>query len=186
MRRITRVLGPLLAVVALAAAAVACFGAISLWKGLADNSRIVALAHGRDEAGAGDADGPVLAARALLLLKQGKTDEVKAMTEHMGAPGLAPWRALVLYDLGNDSLKQAMQIYMQVPLRQVKPLINAAKANYRQSLQLDPSNWDCRYNFAIASTLIRDTETTNPMLGAQMSHDKAAWPDIPGAPNGMP
>ena len=184
--RSRRVLNSLLVVLIAGAAATALHGAVGLREDDSENAAMIKLAQGHDVAVAGDADGPLLAARALLLLKQGKTDEVRAMTEHMSAPALAPQRALILYDLGNDSLREAMAIYMQVPLRQVKPLINAAKANYRQSLQLVPGNWDCRYNYALASTLIRDTETANPMLGAQMSHDKSAWPDIPGAPNGMP
>ena len=177
---------PLLAVLAIAATATAAHGVATLWKTQADNTKIAMLAQGRDIPAAAGADASLLASRALFLLKQGRTDDVKAIEEHMTGPGQAPLRAILLYDLGNDSLRQAMQIYMQVPLRQVKPLINAAKADYRESLQLDPADWDCRYNFALASTLIRDTETSVPMLGAQMSHDKATYPDIPGAPNGMP
>ena len=176
----------LLAALAIAAAATALYGATTLWKSRSDNMKIAMLEQGRDTQVASNADSSLLASRALFLLKHGKTDEVKAIEEHMISPNQAPFRAVLLYDLGNDSLRQAMQIYMQVPLRQVKPLINAAKADYRESLQLDPNNWDCRYNYAIASTLIRDTETSVPMLGAQMSHDKATYPDIPGAPNGMP
>ncbi len=133
-----------------------------------------------------DAAASVLAARARFLLTQGKIDEARAIAERLNTADAATARASLLYALGNEHLRQAMQIYLLVPLRQVKPLVNAAKAEYRQALQLDPDNWDCRYNFAIAATLIHETETSKSMIGAQMSHDRAAWPDIPGAPNGMP
>ncbi len=174
------------AVIVLAALFQACHAGAALWQGMTDNTRISELVAGRDIAVEGGAAAPVLAARARLAIAKGNIDEARSIADHMTAPQLAPVRASVLYALGNAHLRQAMQIYLLVPLRQVKPLINAAKLEYRQSLQLDPDNWDCRYNFAISETLMHDPETSKAMSGAQMSHDRASWPDIPGAPNGMP
>ncbi len=174
------------AAVLLAALGAAWDAGSAVWRATADNARIRALESGHDVAVDGSEAGPVQAARARLLIAQGKTDEARSIADRLTAPGLGPLRASLLYALGNAHLRQAMQIYLLVPLRQVKPLVNAAKAEYRQSLQLVPDNWDCRYNFAIAATLLHDTETSKAMIGAQMSHDRASWPDIPGAPNGMP
>jgi mxaK protein len=159
---------------------------ISFWQATADNTEIIALESGRDITAAGDAPAPVLAARAQFLVAQGKIDAARSIADKLSAPASAPLRASVLYAIGNAHLRQAMQIYLLVPLAQVKPLVNAAKAEFRQALELDPGNWDCRYNFAIAATLIHDTEAAKAISGAQMSHDRASWPDIPGAPNGMP
>jgi mxaK protein len=178
-----RLVAATLLVAALAAAARA---GLRLRRGAADNASIAALAAGHDITPDHDTAVPVLVARARFLLSEGKIDEARAIAERLNSPDVAPERASLLYALGNEHLRQAMQIYLLVPLRQVKPLVNAAKAEYRQALQLDPDNWDCRYNFAIAATLIHETETSKSMIGAQMSHDRAAWPDIPGAPNGMP
>jgi mxaK protein len=172
--------------VLVAALAAAAQAGLHLRQGMADNARIAALATGRDITPDADAAASVQAARARFLLSQGKIDEARAIAERLNDAEAAPQRASLLYALGNEHLRQAMQIYLLVPLRQVKPLVNAAKAEYRQALQLDPDNWDCRYNYAIAATLIHETETSKSMIGAQMSHDRAAWPDIPGAPNGMP
>ena len=165
--------------------ALTLYGGVRLWQGRSDNAIIASLAAGRDVP-VEDSSGLVLAARARFLIAQGRIDEARAIAERLNAPGLSRARASVLYALGNEHLRQAVQIFMLVPLRQVRPLVNAAKAEYRQSLQLDPENWDCRYNFSIASGLIHEKEESKAMLGAQMSHDKASWPDIPGAPNGMP
>ena len=68
----------------------------------------------------------------------------------------------------------------------VSPIIVMAKSEYRQALQLDPDNWDARYNYSLAAALVRDTAPSQPTAGDQMSHERAAWPDIPGAPNGLP
>jgi mxaK protein len=174
------------AAVLFAALAEASRAGASMWQSGADNSKIIALESDRDVIVASDAAPPLLAARAQWLVAQGKIDEARAIAEQLNAPASAPLRASVLYAIGNAHLHQAMQIYLLVPLKQVKPLVNAAKAEFRQALALDPGNWDCRYNFAIATTLIHDTETAKAISGAQMSHDRASWPDIPGAPNGMP
>jgi len=174
------------AIALVAALAEGALSAAEVRRGLADNAKIATLDSGHDILLDGDESAPILAARARFLMAQGKPDEARVLIDRMSAADLAPMRASLLYALGNFHLRQAMQIYLVVPLRQVKPLVNAAKAEYRQALQLDPGNWDCRYNFTIAASLIHDTETAKAMIGAQMSHDRAAWPDIPGAPNGMP
>jgi mxaK protein len=157
-----------------------------VWRDTSDNRKIAALASGHDTAVGSAPSAALLAARGRFLVVQGDIDQARDIAERLNAPDMANDRAALLYALGNEHLRRAMQIFMLVPLRQVKPLVNAAKAEYRQSLQLDPSNWDCRYNFSLAATLIHDRETSKALIGAQMSHDRATWPDIPGAPNGMP
>jgi mxaK protein len=175
---------------------VACILAVSLatalqagwqlWRDTRDNRKIAALASGHDMPIGSTPSAALLAARGRFLVAQGDIDQAREIAERLNAPRMANDRAALLYALGNEHLRRAMQIFMLVPLRQVKPLVNAAKAEYRQSLQLNPSDWDCRYNFALAATLIHDRETSKALIGAQMSHDRATWPDIPGAPNGMP
>jgi mxaK protein len=166
--------------------AVALQSGVQLWRDTGDNRKIAELAAGRDVPVGSAPPAALLAARGRFLVTQGDIDQAREIAERLNAPDMASDRASLLYALGNEHLRRAMQIFMLVPLRQVKPLVNAAKAEYRQSLQLDPANWDCRYNFALAATLIHDRETSKALIGAQMSHDRATWPDIPGAPNGMP
>jgi hypothetical protein len=83
-------------------------------------------------------------------------------------------------------MRRAYAMFSQVPFRLVKPVIELACADYRQALHINPGDWDARYNYALAASLVRDTEAAAPSVGTEMSHERAAWPDIPGAPNGLP
>ena len=53
-------------------------------------------------------------------------------------------------------------------------------------MQAAPDDWDARYNYTLAAALVRETEAAEPTSSDEMAHERATWPDIPGAPNGMP
>ena len=95
-------------------------------------------------------------------------------------------RSALYYALGNAHMRQAYVQISKVPFWKVKPVIALAKSEYRQAVQLNPDDWDARYNYSIAASLVHDQEQAKPTAGDAMAHERAAWPDIPGAPNGMP
>jgi mxaK protein len=159
---------------------------LQFWSAGAQNKAIAALAAGRDIAVGADAAAPVGAARARFLAARGNILAAQAIADRMTQPADAAVRADLLYTLANAQFRHGLTMIRQVPFRLVKPVISLALSDYRQALVIDPGNWDARYNFALAAALVRDTEPATPTSGSQMSHERAAWPDIPGAPNGMP
>ncbi len=165
--------------------ALSAYGGERLWQVHSQNRQVAALVEGRDVAVDQDAPAPVQAARARLLIAQGKLDAAQAIADRLQA-GPAAIRASVLYTLGNAHMRHALAILSQVPFRLVRPVLGQARSLYRQAIELDPGNWDARYNYALVNALIPDADAAQPTAGNQMSHERAAWPDIPGAPNGLP
>ncbi len=125
----------------------------------------------------------LMAARARFLTGRGDFDAAEAAIGQLPS-GAA--KSALLYSLGNARLRRALAVFNGLPFRKVKPMIIAARYDYRLAMSLDPGMWDARYNYAFASELLPARETYQHSSGAQMSHDKAVWPDLPGAPNGMP
>lgn len=140
------------------------------------------VVHGQEVPGA-DAVPPLVAARARYLIGTGAFDAAEAAIGRLPA---GETKARLLYMLGNARLRQALAVFNSLPFRKVKPMIIAARYDYRLAASLDPRFWDARYNFAFASELLPAREVYKRSSGAQMSHDKAVWPDLPGVPNGMP
>jgi mxaK protein len=161
-------------------------GGFALWRAQAENAQISALAAGRDLAVASDASDRVALARGLRLIALGNLDGAQAVADRMAAGGGGSARAELLYALGNAQLRRGLVLIRTVPYRQAVPVLSLARAAYREALRLDPGDWDARYNYALVAPLLRDAEAAQPSFGDQMAHGRAAWPDIPGAPNGMP
>jgi mxaK protein len=177
---------PAAALLLIAGLGLVAAGAVRDWHASAQNAAIARLMAGQDLAVEPDAPPALLAARARALIARGNLDGAQAIADRLAASAPAGVRAPLLYALGNAHMRHAFAIFTQLPFRQVRPFLSLAKSEYRQALQLDPGNWDARYNYAIAASLVRDTEHAAPSVGDQMAHERAAWPDIPGAPNGMP
>ncbi len=150
------------------------------------NVGVAALASGQDLAVAGDAPALLQLARTRYLIARGQLDGAQAMADRMAGGGATPERAQALYALGNAHMRQALGLFKTVPYRKVAPILSLAKAEYRQAIQIDPDDWDARYNYTLAASLVRDTEAAEPTASDEMAHERATWPDIPGAPNGMP
>ena len=150
------------------------------------NAMISALASGQDIAVPHDDLGALQAAHARFLLRRGRFDDASATADRMAAGGDPQARASLLYALANAHLRRALDAFKTDPMRQIAPIINVAKSEYRQALSIDPQNWDARYNYDIGAALVRDADGSPPNKGADMARERALWPDIPGAPNGMP
>jgi mxaK protein len=168
----------------LAGLGVSAFGAVQLWRAQRANATILALAAGHDAA-ANSSNPLVAVARARYLLAKGEIPAAQAIADDLAnAPPAV--QAPLEYALGNAYMRQALARMRRTPFWKIKPIFAVAKSAYRQAIQLDPDNWDARYNYAIASMFLRESEHAQPTIGEGMAHERAAWPDIPGAPNGMP
>jgi mxaK protein len=175
---------PLLLLVA--ALGVGLQAAVVLWRARAVNARIDRLETGRVEAVARDAPPLVLAARARAFIRQGKLEDAQAIADRMPADGPDRVRAELDYALGNAHLRAALNAFRTDPMKQVVPIINLAKSEYRQALARDPGNWDARYNLDIAMALVREAAPPPPTRGDTMAGEKPFWPNVPGTPNGLP
>jgi mxaK protein len=169
-----------------AAAGVAGQGAWQMWDMWRGNAAMASLAAGKDVAVPPDADGSLLAARGAFLIAHHRENEAQAIADRMAAGGDQAARAALLYTLGNAMLRRALAGYLTKPIRLTAPLIQLAKAEYREALAIDPGNWDARYNLDIASALVHETGSSEPNVGQDMARERAFRPDIPGAPDGLP
>ena len=186
MTRLWRALAPWFGMaVLLAGTALAVDGGARGLEAMRRNVAAREMAGGHDLPAAGAAVFVALA-RARFLIAHGQLDAAQAIADRMAREAPAADRAELLYALGNARMRQGLAMFRTVPFRKVAPVLSLAKAEYRQAIQLDPDDWDARYNYALAAALVRDTEAAQPTAGAEMAHERAAWPDIPGAPNGMP
>jgi mxaK protein len=170
----------------LAGTGLAASGGLQLWRMHMQAVGIARLAAGQDVA-VGPTDAPTLqAAKARALIAQGNFADAQAIADRLALSGDGALNADLLYALGNANLRRALKLYPNLAYRQVRPFLALARSDYRQALHLDPQNWDARYNLAIAAALLPETEHATPASGDEMAHERAAWPDIPGTPNGMP
>ena len=150
------------------------------------NIGAASLAGGHDLPVAADAPAHLQLARVRFLIARGQLDGAQALTDRMAGGDDPRARAEALFALGNAHMRQALKLFRTVPFRKVLPILAQAKAEYRQVLQADPDDWDARYNYTLAAALVRETEAAEPTSSDEMAHERATWPDIPGAPNGMP
>ncbi len=169
-----------------AVAGLVCGGVLLVvgrWRRDATTVREVRLVGGGHAVPGPDAGPTLVAARARYLIGIAAFDAAEAEIGRL-APGEG--KAGLLLTLGNARLRQALAVFNGLPFRKVKPMIVAARYDYRLAASLEPGFWDARYNFALATELLPAREIYKRSSGAQMSHDKAVWPDLPGVPNGMP
>ncbi|MCP5201473.1 MAG: MxaK protein [Gammaproteobacteria bacterium] len=67
-----------------------------------------------------------------------------------------PLRATTHYNIGNTYLEQAAAIDREAEADRAVPLVELAKASYREALRLDDTLWDARYNLERALELSPD------------------------------
>lgn len=161
-------------------------GGVRLWRAKAENRDIDALQHGYDVPVESDASSLLMAARVRFLIRRDDLAGAQAIVDSLVDTAPENLRGALLYALGNAHMRRAYKQISKAPFWKVKPIIALAKSEYRQALQLNPDDWDARYNYSIAASLVHDQEQAKPTAGDAMAHERAAWPDIPGAPNGMP
>ena len=185
MSRVRAATAILLAALILAGVVIAGVGAAQLLAARGGNMAILALASGHDVRADQDEAPLIQVARARALIGRGAIQAAQALADSL-ANAKRDIGGPLHYAIGNALMRHAFELMRKMPFWKVKTGIAQAKSEYRQAIQADAGDWDARYNYAIASSFLRDSEQAQPTAGEGMAHERAAWPDIPGAPNGLP
>lgn len=158
------------------------------WRGAVDaNDVIAALRQGRDIAVDADARPEALVARIAYLAKRSEIDRARVLVEALDRRGSVETRARGHYLLANVLLREAFEHIERSELEAANPFVALAKREYRRALQLAPDYWDAKFNFDVASRLVRDFPDFERKGGDELSADpKKLWSDIPGKPKGLP
>lgn len=176
----------LVAAVLVTACVVTAAAGVIAWRAWQADRAIASLLAGRAVPPQWHEPAPVVAARARALLAHGDLDGAQRLADRLGTIDAPAAQADTLYAIGNARMRAALANFSRLPYRLIAPSIALARGDYRQAVVLDPQNWDARYNYALSAALVRDRERPVAAEGSEMAHDRAAWPDIPGAPNGTP
>ncbi len=78
------------------------------------------------------------------------------------------------YNSGNVYFRAGLAMRETHNEQQAVPLLELAKGSYRQSLLLDPSNWDARYNLERVLRERPEEDADDSALGAPQQAERAA------------
>lgn len=129
----------------------------------------------------------VVFAKAHDAARHGDAQEALRLYGTLTQAGDADFRARVHYNLGTLYLRDAAKLWNArgvLEYVRVNTLVAAAKENLRESLRLEPENWDARYNLEYAYRI------TPPPKEKPKSDFKASkgsvYATIPSLPGGGP
>ena len=94
-------------------------------------------------------------------------------------------RAAALLNEGNLLLREALRVRALEDAEKSGPLLEMAKESYRELLQVEPGDWDAKYNLELALRLAPEpdddtSETLPPPLGApRQAPARGASPVLP-------
>ncbi len=151
------------------------------------NEAIRQLKTNHDVPVAVDAPAELLLARVSFLLDHDRIDEVRPYIQALDKQDTGRLAAIAHYDLANSRLRQAFDLITASKLDSAGPFVVLSREEYRRALTLSPDDWDAKFNFDVASRLIRDFPTFERTSGDDLKADrKKIWTDIPGKPQGLP
>jgi mxaK protein len=177
----------LLIAVALALAVAALYSAALWWNATDVNASIEALRTGHDVQVSPDAQPELLLARIAFLTEREEIDRARLFLDALDRRQSDGIRAQGHYLLANALLRKAFDLIERGELDAAGPIVNLTKREYRRSLQLDPQFWNAKFNFDVASRLVRDYPAFEQEEGDVLSADpKKLWTDVPGTPKGLP
>jgi mxaK protein len=90
------------------------------------------------------------------------------------------------YNAANQLLLQAVVLRGSALPGQALPLIELAKASYREVLRQDPGHWDARYNLERAQRLQPDPDDAEPEAAGPPENAERAATTIRGVSRGLP
>lgn len=167
-------------------AAAVVFG-ISAWNAARTNATIAALEAGRDVAVAPDAPAALLVARIKFLAARDRLEEAEPLLENLDRTGATDGAARARTVLANARVRKAFDFIGRGELDKAGPQVTLARQDYRRALQARPDFWDAKFNFDVASRLIRDFPEFDRTFGDELQAEpKQIWTDIPGQPRGGP
>ena len=177
----------LLVIVALAGVAGTLSSALQWRNAIFVNTEISALRAGRDTPVATDAKPDLLLARIEFLARRGEIDAARVLVDALDQDGRDDLSAMGRYALANALLRKAFDLIERGDLDGAGPFVNLSKREYRRALQLAPSYWDAKFNFDVASRLVRDYPGFEQENGDELQAEpKKLWTDAPGVPKGLP
>ena len=167
-------------------AAAAAF-ALSAWRDARTNAAIAELEAGRDIAVPPDAADPLLVARIKFLAFRDRLGETEPLLETLDSRRSADASARARYVVANARIREAFRLIERSELDKAGPQVTLARQEYRRALQARPDFWDAKFNFDVASRLIRDFPEFDRKSGDELKAEpKQIWTDIPGQPRGGP
>ena len=151
------------------------------------NRTIRELRTNHDVAVSMNAPAELLLARVSFLIGHDRCDEVRPYIEVLDRREAGQPAATAHYNLANCRLRQAFDLIAGSKLDSAGPFVVLARDEYRRALVLSPQDWDAKFNFDVASRLIRDFPGFERTSGDTVKEDrKKIWTDIPGKPQGLP
>lgn len=187
-RQVWRSLRPTLLVllpILLAAAAAAL--ALAAWRDTRTNAAIAELEAGRDIAVSAHAPDALLVARVKFLAFRDRLNEAEPLLETLDNRRSGDAAARARYIVANARIREAFRLIERSELDKAGPQVTLARQDYRRALQARPDFWDAKFNFDVASRLIRDFPEFDRKFGDELKAEpKQIWTDIPGQPRGGP
>ncbi len=150
------------------------------------NRTVAALRADRDVMVDDSAPVEVLFARACFLLSHQRIEEAQVLSVILVRRGDTKLVPSLLFNLGNARLRQAFDLITNEDLSGAIPFVNLAKRDFRRVLELEPDNWNAKYNLDVAMRLVRDYPLGQENEGDTLPASKQLWPDMPGIPEGLP
>ncbi len=161
--------------------------ALHWWNAIVVNKEISALRAGHDTPVATDAKPELLLARIEFLAQRDEIDGARVLIDALDRAGREGLSATGRYMLANALLRRAFDLIERGDLDGAAPFVNLSKREYRRALQLAPSYWDAKFNFDVASRLVRDYPNFEQENGDELQAEpKKLWTDVPGVPKGLP
>jgi mxaK protein len=177
----------LLVAVTLAGVAGTLSSALQWRNAIVVNNEISALRAGHDTPGTTDAKPELLLARIEFLAQRDEIDGARVLMDALDRGGREDLSATGRYALANALLRRAFDLIERGDLDGAAPFVNLSKREYRRALQLAPSYWDAKFNFDVASRLVRDYPNFEQENGDELQAEpKKLWTDVPGVPKGLP
>lgn len=185
-RRLRAARGTLIVALLLGSLAVLAYSLWQLYSLNRQNAQITALASGED-AGADANAGEVQLARASFLASRDRFDDAQAVVDAAKPTASPHTLSRMLYNQANTNVRRAFAAIEGGKADAAIPLTKLAKDAYREALRLDPQAWNAKYNYDVASRLMRDfpgyeqdCEEVPPESEVKL------WTDLPGVPQGAP
>ena len=177
----------LLALLPILLLGIAAAFALSAWRDARTNAAIAALEAGRDIAVPPDAPDALLVSRTKFLAFRDRLNETEPLLETLDSRRSAEAAARARYILANARIREAFRLIERSELDKAGPQVTLARQDYRRALQARPDFWDAKFNFDVASRLIRDFPEFDRKSGDELKAEpKQIWTDIPGQPRGGP
>lgn len=128
----------------------------------------------------------LLDARASFLLRRGRIEEAQPLLDQAILRADEPTRMRMLYNMANARMRAAVAAIERGDYDKAIPMVMLAKAEYRNSLRLDPDNWNAKYNLDVAMRLVRDLPQAVGEDEKPLETPEKLWTDLPGVPKGLP